>query len=219
MPPRVGLLLFAVCTLCVGVLSPVHAQRTPEDEPRSSEPRSNEERARLEQRMRARVAEIMRDRIGIDEDAEARLSEIAREFEGRRRALRAEERETREQIEAFVRSGRTDNPAATALLERALVIRTREAELFREEQTRLLEVLTPTQLLQVNELRLELGRRIRALRNDAGNANRGGQRGGGEARLESPPGTTPPRGAEHVHRPAGEGAADTVPAREPPAER
>lgn len=215
MPARAVWFLLAVGSLSFGVLSPVQAQRTPDAEPRSSE-----ERARLEQRMRARVAEIMRNRIGIDADTEARLSEIAREFEGRRRALRTEEREAREQIEAFVRSGRTDNPAAGALLERVLVIRTREAELFREEQTRLLEVLTPTQLLQLNELRLELGRRIRALRNDAGNANRGGRGGdGGEVRLESAPVPTPPRGAEHVHRPAGEGAAETAPVREPPAER
>jgi len=177
-------LLGVALALFLGAAAPADAQRTPS-------PRSGEERARLEERMRARVAEIMRTRIGIDREDEARLSAIAEEFEGRRRALRAEERETRQQIEAFVRAGRTDDPQAARLLDRALGIRTREADLVREEQARLLQVLSPTQLLQFNELRLELGRRIRALRNDAGSGGRDG-RGGGEVRSDGAPGDSTP---------------------------
>jgi len=177
-------LLGVVVALVLGAATPGEAQRSP-----TPQPRTGEERARLEERMRARVAEIMRTRIGIDREEEARLSAIAQEFEGRRRALRSEERETRQQIEAFVRAGDSDDPQAARLLDRALGIRTREAELFREEQARLLQVLSPTQLLQFNELRLELGRRIRALRNDSGSSGRGG---GGEVRSGGGPGESHP---------------------------
>jgi Spy/CpxP family protein refolding chaperone len=160
-------LLLLLTTVAV---APLEGQRTP---------RSSEDRARLEERMRARVGEIIRHRLGLDREEEARLSAIAQEFEQRRRALVASERETRQQIEPFLESGRADDAEAAAIIERMIAFKRQEAELFREEQVRLQEVLTPTQVLQLYDLRMELGRRIRALRGGGGDGGRGGP--GGEA--------------------------------------
>lgn len=175
-------LLLLLATVFV---APLEGQRTP---------RSGEDRTRLEERMRARVGEIIRHRLGLDREAEARLSAIAQEFEQRRRALVASERETRQQIEPFLKSGRADDAEAAAIIERMIAFKRQEAELFREEQVRLQEVLTPTQVLQLYDLRMELGRRIRALRGGGGDAGRGGP-GGEVNRRNSRGGETGARGS------------------------
>lgn len=60
--------------------------------------------------------------------------------------------------------GGADDEAAAALLRRLSELRQEESALFEEEQAALLEVLTPTQVLRLQALREEMGRRIRALR-------------------------------------------------------
>lgn len=184
--------LFLTVTLAVlaATALPVSAQRTPRD---------GDDRARLEERIRARVGEIIRDRLGLDEAEEAELSAITREFEGRRRSLSAEQREAREGVEALLRSETADEREAAALLERIGVLRSREADLYREELERLQDVLTPTQVLQLQELRQELGRRIRAIRSGAGARNDGRPpRGPGDGEPEvggaRPPGGGAPTG-------------------------
>lgn len=185
-------LLLLLATVAV---APLEGQRTP---------RSSEDRARLEERMRARVGEIIRHRLGLDEDEEARLSVIAREFEQRRRALAASERETRRQIEPFLESGRADDAEAAVIIERMIAFKRQEAELFQEEHARLQEVLTPTQVLQLYELRVELGRKIRALRGGGDEAGRGGP--GGQANHHGSGGGEP-----GVHGNGGHGTAEGEP--------
>jgi Spy/CpxP family protein refolding chaperone len=153
---------------------PVDAQRTPG-------PRTDEDRARLEERIRARMGDIIRHRLGLDRAEETRLSEIVQEYESRRRALVASERETRQEIEPLLESGTATDADAAVLIDRMIAFKHQEAELFREEQERLQEVLTPTQVLQLYELRVEIGRRIRALRG-------GGDDGAENRRRNRPPG-------------------------------
>lgn len=179
-------LLLLLTTVAVAPLEGQRAQRGSED------------RARLEERMRARVGEIIRHRLGLDREEEARLSAIAREFEQRRRALVASERETHRQIEPFLESGRADDTEAAAIIERMIAFKRQEAELFQEEQARLQEVLTPTQVLQLYDLRVELGRKIRALRGGGDEARRGGPEG--EANLHGSG-----RGGHGEHRNGGPG--------------
>jgi hypothetical protein len=60
-------------------------------------------------------------------------------------------------------------------------LRREEAELFREEQEALLDVLTPIQVLRLQELRQDLGQRIRAL-----GGGRGGRPGSGVSPSRGP---------------------------------
>lgn len=143
-----------VCAAVVTWPSPADAQR------RGGDPA---DRARIEQRIRAQMARMMQERLGLDEEQATRLSEVAESFESRRRELARQEFETRRRVEALLESG-GDEAEARALLELQVALRSQEAELFREEQEALLEVLTATQLLELQDLRQDLGRRIRALR-------------------------------------------------------
>ena len=150
---RAGLVLLLVAV--APATAPVAAQRPTEAE--------NNDRARLEERIRARVAQIMRERLDLDAATEAALSETVREFEGRRRELSIDEREARRRIEELL-EGSVPSSEAEALLGRIVELRTAGAELFREEQERLLQVLDPARVLEFYELRRELGQRIRAIR-------------------------------------------------------
>lgn len=163
-----GALMLAVSS------TPISAQRTPD------QPRERQDRSRLEERIRARMGEIIQHRLGLTEEEAEELSAIAREYEGRRHALAREEREARERAAALLEAETPDDSASAALLDHFVALRIREAELVREEQTSLQRVLTPGQVLQLYELRVEIGRRIRAIRNRGGDDERR-RRPGGEA--------------------------------------
>lgn len=166
-------LTLGLATLLVTAI-PVHGQDVPDGRDR--------DRARLEERIRARMGEIIRERLGLTEAEEQALSGVVQEYERRRRALLGEERAAREEVEALVKGSGEDPARAEELLQRIVTLRQREAELFREEQERLLQILTPSQVLELHHLRMEIGRRIRSLRGGReGGADRPrGQRSPGE---------------------------------------
>lgn len=168
------LLVLAGALILAASSAPLSAQRTPD------RPREGQDRSRLEERIRARMGEIIQHRLGLTEQEAEELSAIAREYEGRRRALAREEREARDRAEVLLESETPDDSASAALLEHFVALRLREAELVREEQARLQEVLSPGQVLQLYELRVEIGRRIRAIRNRGGDDERR-RRPGGES--------------------------------------
>jgi Spy/CpxP family protein refolding chaperone len=134
-------------------------------------------RAQLEERVRAEMARVTRERLGLDEAEAQELSEVMQSFESRRRELFAEEQATRLRVEAVLRGGGSDQDEARDVITRMWELRGEEVELFREEQEALLDVLTPVQLLRLQELRQDFGRRIRAL--GGGRGGRGGAPGGG----------------------------------------
>jgi Spy/CpxP family protein refolding chaperone len=136
----------------------------------------------------------MRERLGLDDAEAERLSEVVRGFDDRRRELFTQEQEARRRVETVLRDGGDDE--ARGLITRMWELRQEEARLFREEQEALLDVLTPIQVLRLQELRQDLGQRIRAL---------GGGRGG---RPEFPPSRGPgpePRGRQGALRAPGTG--------------
>ncbi|MDZ7780033.1 MAG: hypothetical protein U5R14_08910 [Gemmatimonadota bacterium] len=148
----------------VVALAAVALSTAPLDAQRPRDSRSEEDRARLEERIRAHVGEIIRHRLGLSEAEEERLSEVAREFERRRRVIMSRQREARERAKALLEEGEGNDSEAAAVLDRIVALQAEEAELFREEQARLREMLTATQVLEFYRIRIELGRRIRELR-------------------------------------------------------
>ena len=154
--------------------------------------RGDANRAQLEERVRAQMGRVMRERLGLDEEQAARLSAVVQDFDGQRRELFALEQATRRRVEALLLEGGRDQGEARELIGRMGELRDQEAELFRAEQEALLEVLTPVQVLRLQELRQDLGQRIRALggRNGGPGGGRGPARGGRIGGM-APPGGVP----------------------------
>lgn len=129
--------------------------------------RGSHDRAHMEERIRAQMDRMVRERLALNDEEVERLSEIVKRFHGERRALGRSERATRRRVEALLREGAEGQAGEAAqLLDRMVEIRARESELFAQEQAALREVLTPAQVIQLLGIREEIGRRIRALRRD-----------------------------------------------------
>ena len=171
---RVGLLVVALLSL--NVVAPLEAQRGRPMGRRGP----GASRADLEQAVRARMAEMMQQRLGLTEEEGERLSEVVEGFAGQRRQVANQEQALRRRTEALMLEGGEDDAEATELLERMSDLRLEETELFRVEQEALLEILTPVQVLRLLQMREQLGQRIRRLRGQPGRGDgRGdGRRGG-----------------------------------------
>jgi Spy/CpxP family protein refolding chaperone len=177
-----GALLAVVAAVTVAWPAGLEAQQRGPDGRR----RQVQDREQLEQRIRAQMGRMMQSRLGLDEEQADRLAAVVQDFDGRRRELFSLEQATRRRVEALLLEGSDNEAEATELMGRMAELRLREAELFRQEQEALLDVLSPTQVLRLQSLRQELGQRIRALRGGPG-----GQ--GGDARDRGP--ASPGRGA------------------------
>lgn len=136
------------------------------------------DRAQLEQRMRAQMGRMMQERLGLDEEQAARLSEVVQSFEGQRRALARREQEARRRVDALAGAD-GDEPEALELLRLQAQLRVEEASLVRAELDALLQVLTPRQVLALQAMREDLGRRIRDLRGGGRDGVREAPRGPG----------------------------------------
>jgi Spy/CpxP family protein refolding chaperone len=154
--------------LVAGLSAPgsAHAQQ---QRRRSDQPPN---RAQIEQRIRAQMGRMMQERLGLNAEEAARLSDVVQQFDGRRRELADREQDVRRRAEEITRSG-GDASGARELLQQQADLRMEEAQLFGEEQRALLDVLTPAQVLELQDLRQDIGRRIRALRNPRGDAQDG----------------------------------------------
>lgn len=136
---------------------------------------SQDDREAMMERVRAHMARTIQERLDLDDASSAQLSEIIREFDGRRRTLARAEGRARRAVEALLEEAEPDEEVAARLMTEMATLQSRESELFAEEQAALLEILSPVQVLQLQDLREEMGRRIRSLR---GRSDRGGRRGG-----------------------------------------
>jgi len=147
---------FAVLVAALSAPGSAHAQQ---QRRRDQQP----DRAQIEQRIRAQMGRMMQERLGLSEEEAARLSTVVQQFDDRRRELVRREQEARRRAEEITAGG-GDASEARQLLERQAQLRLEEAQLFGEEQRALLDVLTPAQVLELQDLRQDIGRRIRALR-------------------------------------------------------
>ena len=163
---------FSSLMLSLLAVVPLQAQRGPAMGPRGM----SAERAQLEMRVRARMAEMMRERLGLSEEDDARLSTVVEQFVGQRRQLAREQRGLRRRVEELRLDRGQDQSEAAELLQRMAALRMQEAELYQAEQEALLEILTPVQVLHYVSMRDLLGERLQRIR--GGQSGRSGGRGG-----------------------------------------
>lgn len=131
------------------------------------------DRQELERRVRAQIDRMIQEELGLTDAESASLSEIMGAFQERRRDLARSERVTRRRVEALMREDGDNQTEAAELLQRMVDFRAEEGRLFEEEQTALLQLLTPVQVLQLHAVRERLRERLRSLRNRRGGDDRG----------------------------------------------
>jgi len=94
--------------LSLPVVVPVEAQRRPPMGRREQGP----DRVQLERRVRARMAEMIREQLGLSEEEEARLNETVRGFGEQRRQVGRQEQALRRRVEALMLEGGQDQAEA-----------------------------------------------------------------------------------------------------------
>jgi Spy/CpxP family protein refolding chaperone len=138
-------------------------------------------RAELEGRVRAQFGRMVRERLALTPEQATRLGEIVDGFREDRMRLAQEDEALRARTRALILEGGDSEAEARDILDRLHALRLEEARLFRSEQEALLEVLSPSQVLQFHTLREQMGQRIRQLRGGPGPP--GGRRPVGDATL------------------------------------
>lgn len=170
------------------------AQRGPPD-------RGALERQELERRLQRRFGMIVSRQLGLERGDQEALAEILRTVEQHRRELATRETRLRRRLaeQATLRPRAPVRPLpgeaeARRLLRELTELREEETRLYFEERERLLEVLTPPQLVRFYALREQLARAVDRLRQGSGRPGGGGPDAGvGFGRI---PGSGPiaPRG-------------------------
>ena len=122
-------------------------------------------RIQLEREVRARIHDMMRQRMGLDDAQVERLDATLRTFEARRRALLREERDARMTLRAAMGAGaggaataRPDDARISAALDTLLLLQRRRIDLAEAEQRELATFLTPLQRAQYFALQENLRR-------------------------------------------------------------
>lgn len=153
-----------------------------QDSGRPRTPATPAERAQMERQFRQRVGRAVQARLQLSDAQMARLQKTNQSFEGRRRALLAEERQIRAGIaEEFAAGERADQTAVAKFIDRAIAIQRERLDLVEQEQRELASFLTPVQRARYLDLQERLRRRVEELR-------RGQQRGGPGGRRMAPGG-------------------------------
>jgi hypothetical protein len=136
-------------------------------------------RAEMQRQVQRRFDRAIRERLGFDDAQMEMLMGITRE----RSQLRRELAQRKQRAQVKVRMlGQEDlggapltDEAALEVLADLVAISQEEADLFAAEQAALLEVFSPTEVFQLQQLREQMAERIRGLRGEG----RGGPGGPG----------------------------------------
>lgn len=167
--------LLALALVCGLVAAPASAQT------RDSAARA-EQRAGLERKLRARLGEVVQQRLGLTAEQARQLEAVDRRYQPERRRLMQREMEVRRALRQQVAARDSANQTTTAaLLDQMIGLQRERTELLAREQRDLAAFLTPVQRAQLIALQSDLHRRVM-------NARRGG---GGRSGRE--PGRGPPR--------------------------
>ena len=147
------------CVLGLGVLSTVaDAQRPGAD---SSRPR----RELLEQRVRQRMAAVVKDRLGLTDEQMRRLGEVNRDTEGQRRLLNQQERDLRLGLRAeLVRGDSASQDRVARFVDQLIDVQRRRIDLLSREQRALSAFMTPVQRAQYLAIQDQLRRRMEEMR-------------------------------------------------------
>jgi len=168
------LLALFVCVLALGAAPALGAQERPS---------SAAQRDSLEERVRARMAQMLRVQVGLTDEQIRQLQATNRRFEGQRRALFAQERQVRGELGRILETRDTTQDARLAvLLDQTIKLQRDRLNLLEAEQKELATFLTPTQRARVFRIEEQIRRRMMEMRQQPSTGRPGTRR---------PPGATP----------------------------
>ena len=173
---RTKLMLLAGFAFSLMTVTPLEGQRGRRGGRRGPPP---PERVGLQQRVRVRMDEMIRERLDLTEKEWEEIGDEARGFEQERGALMRQEQALRLRVDVLILEGSEDDEEAGKILDRLITLRRQELELFQREQERLLEILSPSQLVRFQNMREQLGEQIRRLRGGRDGPRRGDELDGG----------------------------------------
>jgi len=147
-----------------GAASVAGGQVAPGAPPAAATP-PNARRQELEQQLRQRTGQLVKQRLELTDDQMSKLQATNRQFEQQRADLLKREKETRQELRAQLTSGDTANQARVSqLLDQQLQLQRQRIDLIQNEQRELGKFLTPVQRAKYFGLQNEIRRRAQALR-------------------------------------------------------
>jgi Spy/CpxP family protein refolding chaperone len=141
-------------------------------------PRADREMSRqqMQERVQRTFEERMARALDLTEEQQDRMRDALADSREARRELMPRRRELQVEARLFLREDRGDDDRARELIRARRELREAEFRLQRDEEERLLQILSPSQVLRMQMLRDEFGERIRRL--EAGPRPRGMRPGG-----------------------------------------
>ena len=131
-------------------------------------------RQALEQRVRQRMAAVVKERLGLSDDQMRRLGEVNRDIEGQRRLLNQQERDLRVGLRAeLIRGDSASQDRVARFVDQLIDVQRRRIDLLSREQRALAAFMTPVQRAQYLAIQDQLRRRMEEMR---GRSRRGGAR-------------------------------------------
>lgn len=122
------------------------------------------DRTALEQRLRQRVAQVTRQRLGLDDARMAQLEGVNSRYAPQIGSLSAQERESRQQLRRQMTSASADQAEVARLLDNLLRLQKQRVSLLESEQRDLAVFLTPVQRARYMGLQAQIRRRVEQLR-------------------------------------------------------
>jgi Spy/CpxP family protein refolding chaperone len=127
----------------------------------------------LEQRLRERVAQVTRNRLGLDDAQMTKLQGVNSNYAPRLGDLQMKERETRQQLRRQMTAPTPDQTEVGRLLDSLLGLQRQRISLMESEQKDLSGFLTPVQRAKYMALQAQIKRRADQLRGQNGPMMRG----------------------------------------------
>lgn len=174
-----------IAVLLVAFVSPANAQRAEGANPGGG-------REALEQRVRERMAQVVKQRVGVTDAQMEKIGATNRKFEEQRRMLVEQERDIRMGVREEVLAGeKADQERVARLLDQMVKVQRERLSLLEQEQRDLASFLTPVQRAKYMAVQDQVRNRMDEMRQ-----NREGKKGGaGRARKgvgrQRPPGSAP----------------------------
>ena len=156
--------MIAAMLLVLGALgSHAHAQGIRRQQPLAGE--NTPRRQQLEARLRQRLWQVTKNRVGLTDQQMSQLAQATRPFDAQRRQLAAQERAERVALRREILAGSSaDQSRVAGSLDRVLDLQRRRAQLQIDEQRALARFMSPVQRAKYAALQEQLRRRAEGLR-------------------------------------------------------
>lgn len=123
------------------------------------------ERAQVEQQLRARMGEVVKQRLGLNSQQMEQLNAANRLFGRDRLVLLSQERRVRMAMRQQIEAGdRASQDRISALMDSTLLLERRRLDLMESEQNELKKFLTPIQRAQYFGLQTQIRSRMEQMR-------------------------------------------------------